>query len=294
MRALGVALMVMAGTVQGAETHRMWVERGWSARDAGRSRECARSFAEATHAAVKERAGQEAIARAGYWTARCAKDGGEKEWRAWSTWVQARFPGSFHARLLEKRPPERAATTPRWKDWVESIILVESGGRPRAISRRGAIGIMQMIPATARTLVPHRFDHDRTIACLLDARCNRRLGERYLDRVLRENDGEWIAALVAYNAGPERAKEWRRAQRGREPIEAIDRIPIRETRNYVARVMSALWRRTHNAGRACATRLDLMNGVWPDLSFSPIRGRSRESATSSDREAVAPRRSVRR
>ena len=294
MRALGVALMVMAGTVQGAETHRMWVERGWSARDAGRSRECARAFAGATHAAVKERAGQEAIARAGYWTARCAKDGGEKEWRTWSTWVQARFPGSFHARLLEKRPPERAATTPRWKDWVESIILVESGGRPRAISRRGAIGIMQMIPATARTLVPHRFDHDRTIACLLDARCNRRLGERYLDRVLRENDGEWIAALVAYNAGPERAKEWRRAQRGREPIEAIDRIPIRETRNYVARVMSALWRRTHNAERACATWLDLMNGVWPRLNFSPIRGRSRESVKNSGQEAVAPRRLVRR
>ena len=64
MRALGVALMVMAGTVQGAETHRMWVERGWLARDAGRSRECARAFAEATHAAVKEQADQEAIARA--------------------------------------------------------------------------------------------------------------------------------------------------------------------------------------------------------------------------------------
>ena len=149
-----------------------------------------------------------------------------------------------------------------------------------------------MIPATARTLVPRRFDHDRTIACLLDAHCNRRLGERYLDRVLRENDEEWIAALVAYNAGPDRATEWRRAQRGREPIEAIDRIPIRETRNYVARVMSALWRRTHNAGRACATWLGLMNGVWPSLSFSPIRGRSRESATNSGQEAVAPRRSV--
>ena len=263
MRALAAAMMVMAGAVQAADTHRTWVERGWTARDAGRSRECARAFAEATHAAVREQAGREAIARAGYWTARCARAGGEKEWRVWSAWVQERFPGSFHARLLEERPPERTAAAPRWNDWVESIILVESGGRPRAVSRRGAIGVMQVIPATARTLVPRRFDHGRTIACLLDARCNRRLGERYLDRMLREHDEEWIAALVAYNAGPDRAKAWRREQRGREPVEAIDRIPIRETRNYVARVMSALWRRTHDSGRACATWLDLLGGVWP-------------------------------
>ena len=263
MRALGAAMMVMASAVQAADAHRMWVERGWSARDAGRFRECARAFADATHAAVKERVGREAIARAGYWTARCAKDGGEKEWRTWSTWVQERFPRSFHARLLEERPPARAATTPRWNDWVESIIEIESGGRPLAISRRGAIGVMQVIPATAKTLVPRRFDDVRTIACLLDARCNRRLGERYFDRMLHEHGEEWIAALVAYNAGPERAKEWRREQWDREPIEAIDRIPIRETRNYVARVMSALWRRTHSPGQACATWLDLVNGVWP-------------------------------
>ena len=50
---------------------------------------------------------------------------------------------------------------------------------------------------------------------------------------------------------------------GRAPIETIDRTPIRETGNYVARVMSALWRRTHNARRGCATWLDLVNGVWP-------------------------------
>ena len=261
--ALGVALMVLAGTVQAFDTHRMLVERGWQARDAGRSRECAAAFADAAHAAVRERAGQEAIARAGYWTARCAKEGGLQEWRTWSTWVQKRFPGSFHARLLEDGPRERARTAPRWNDWVESIILVESGGRPHAVSRRGAIGVMQLIPATASTMVPRGFDHDRTVSCLLDARCNRRLGERYLDRMLREHDEEWIAALVAYNAGPTRAKKWRREQRGRGPVEAIDRIPIRETRNYVARVMSALWERTHGDEGACETWLDLANGAWP-------------------------------
>jgi soluble lytic murein transglycosylase-like protein len=102
---------------------------------------------------------------------------------------------------------------------VRALIQVESGYNARALSRVGAMGLMQLMPATATSLaVGNAYDPDQ----------NLRGGTAYLRRML-DRFGSVELALAAYNAGPEAV-----ARHGGIP-------PYRETRNYVRRIL-ALYR----------------------------------------------------
>ena len=99
---------------------------------------------------------------------------------------------------------------------IRSVIRHESNGHPGAVSHAGAMGLMQLMPGTAKEL---------GVRCAFDPRQNILAGTRYL-RQLRDRFGSWRVALAAYNAGPARAES------GRWP---------RETRRYVDRVLRT-WR----------------------------------------------------
>jgi soluble lytic murein transglycosylase-like protein len=91
------------------------------------------------------------------------------------------------------------------------LVRVESRFHPRARSRAGALGLMQLMPGTARGL-------DRSVRTeerILDPRTNLRLGLRYLRSLIRRYDGDLRLALVAYNRG-ENAVD-RALRRGRDP-----------------------------------------------------------------------------
>lgn len=132
---------------------------------------------------------------------------------------------------------------------VSSALLLavarqESQFDPRAVSPAGARGLMQLMPATAR-LVARELDTGFDLAALLDEPdYNLRLGTHYLARQL-ERFGEPALALAAYNAGPGRVESWLARYgdprgRGRHAlVDWIERIPFRETRNYVQRVLEA-------------------------------------------------------
>ena len=103
---------------------------------------------------------------------------------------------------------------------VLAVIAVESAGREKAVSPAGAVGLMQLIPATAE-----RF----AVADSTDPSQNIRGGVAYLDWLLREFDGDPVLALAGYNAGENAVKA-----HGGVP-------PYAETRGYVPKVLAA-WR----------------------------------------------------
>jgi soluble lytic murein transglycosylase-like protein len=105
---------------------------------------------------------------------------------------------------------------------VKAVIHAESAFNPRAVSSKGAMGLMQLMPATAELMgVDEPFQ----------ARQNVQGGARYL-RALHDRYGSWTHTLAAYNAGPSAVDQYRGVP------------PFAETRQYVKRVLS-YYRRYH-------------------------------------------------
>jgi hypothetical protein len=103
---------------------------------------------------------------------------------------------------------------------VRAMIQVESGYNPSAVSRKGAVGLMQLMPTTASSLaVSNPYDPDENV----------RGGTAYLRRMIDRFEGRLELAVAAYNAGPGAVE-----RHGGIP-------PYRETRDYVRRVL-ALYR----------------------------------------------------
>ena len=100
---------------------------------------------------------------------------------------------------------------------VRAVIVVESGFNPHAVSKRGAVGLMQLLPATARRYgVQNIYDPEQNI----------RAGAHYLSDLLARFDSNLELALAAYNAGEEAVERY-----GRHVP------PFRETLSYVPSVM---------------------------------------------------------
>jgi soluble lytic murein transglycosylase len=128
---------------------------------------------------------------------------------------------------------------------VLALIRQESEFFPNARSSAGALGLMQLMPATARRVATaQKVDYEPSLLTL-DPAYNLQLGTAHLADLLDTFRGSYVLALAAYNAGEGRARQWikqygdpRDAQV--DIVDWIEQIPIEETRNYVQRVMENL------------------------------------------------------
>ena len=118
---------------------------------------------------------------------------------------------------------------------VTSVIKEESNFDIKARSHRGAIGLMQVMPATAMDLCDELEIKNFKPQDLEDPEINIRIGTYYLNKLLKEFDGKKVLALSAYNAGVGKTKNWYRENPLVE-IEIND-IPYKETSEYVESVM---------------------------------------------------------
>lgn len=146
------------------------------------------------------------------------------------------------------------------------------------VSGAGARGILQVMKATAKHICRDykiKCSHDRLLS---DSSYNTMIASAYVADRMAEWSGSYVLALSSYNAGPGRTKQWiaefgdpRRP--GVDPIDWIERIPIEETRRYVAKVLSNIQIYRARLGEKEALRLD------EDLA------RAREASLSTPKQA---------
>ena len=120
---------------------------------------------------------------------------------------------------------------------IYGLIRQESRFVEKAKSGAGAIGLMQLMPATAKWTAKKlgMRNYRRRLVSRVDT--NLMLGTYYLEYILTLFDNQSVLASAAYNAGPSRAKKWQ-SDRSLEGAIYIETIPFKETRNYVKKVMS--------------------------------------------------------
>jgi soluble lytic murein transglycosylase len=118
-----------------------------------------------------------------------------------------------------------------------SLIRSESAFNETARSPAGALGLMQVMPATGKLTAKRIGMSGFKTASLLTAEDNVMIGSAYLRDMLDRFDGNLAMAAAAYNAGPHRVKTWRPQQDCIEADIWVDTIPFTETRRYVRNVL---------------------------------------------------------
>lgn len=129
---------------------------------------------------------------------------------------------------------------------VLAVIKQESAFDAKVSSPAGAMGLMQLMPSTARPLAKElgvkKLQEKKLVS---DPGFNVRLGRLYLEKLIDRFNGSYIMAVAAYNAGPSRVRDWvilygDPRLPGTDAIDWVENIPFNETRNYVQRVMENL------------------------------------------------------
>jgi len=154
-----------------------------------------------------------------------------------------RYPLPYQATFEEFSSTARIAST-----WAYGIARSESLFMRDVKSHAGAVGLMQLMPATGRDVAKAIKLPYSGLATLVDPTSNIRLGTTYLGQMAKRYGGNQVPATAAYNAGPHRVDRWLPQDGTIDARIWIENIPFNETRKYVKRVLAAQaifhWRMT--------------------------------------------------
>jgi soluble lytic murein transglycosylase len=120
---------------------------------------------------------------------------------------------------------------------LAAVAKQESRFSPTVRSPVGAVGLLQLMPATAEELMGRPLAAEE----LEDPALNASLGARYLRGLLQRWQGNGLLAVASYNAGPNAVAGWIDARLADAPELWVEAIPFPETRLYVKKVMGNLW-----------------------------------------------------
>lgn len=124
-------------------------------------------------------------------------------------------------------------------NWVYALARQESAFQSDARSHRGAFGLLQLLPSTARETAQQAGLSFNGVTTLLNPSANIRLGSAHLSSLLERFDNNRILATAAYNAGAHRVSEWIDDQsRELDSDIWVETMPYHETRRYVRNVMA--------------------------------------------------------
>lgn len=146
--------------------------------------------------------------------------------------LDLRFPLPYRTPVLDSA--RRDGVDPAW---IYAIMRQESIFQPDARSRAGALGLMQLMPATGRQVARELNTPLGRSSALYQPDTNIRFGTRYLRSMLDSLQGNPLLATAAYNAGPGRVRSWLPERGSIEADLWAETIPFSETRQYVQRVL---------------------------------------------------------
>lgn len=183
--------------------------------------------------------------------------------------LEKRFPLAHHELVVNTARQQRINPA-----WAFAIIRQESAFTHDARSHAGALGLMQLLPRTARQVARSlriRFRRDN----LLNASTNVRLGINYLKSVKDKFSGNDVLATAAYNAGPHRVSRWL-PDEGIVPADIwIENVPFKETRDYLKRVMTYTVIYEQRLGHRPTPLLERMLPVLPGVSEISARNKKK-------------------
>ncbi|MCW9023433.1 MAG: transglycosylase SLT domain-containing protein [Gammaproteobacteria bacterium] len=147
--------------------------------------------------------------------------------------LEMRFPLAYQKQILAQAKKQEINPA-----WAFAVIRQESAFTSDARSHAGALGLMQLMPRTAKRMaqslrIPIRGRHT-----ILNSNTNIKLGVKYLRKVNDVYDGHPVLATAAYNAGGRNVKRWLPEQTTLPADIWIELVPFNETRKYMKRVLT--------------------------------------------------------
>ncbi len=164
---------------------------------------------------------------------------------------------------------------PTWKPFdgflidralIYALIRQESRFNPKAKSWAGARGLMQIMPATARSVARIARLRYRNKRKLFDPEFNLTLGQRYIQMLLENPYIKYdlFFTMTAWNGGPGNLRNWRRKTNDlNDPLFFIESLPSRETRNFIEHTLANLWIYRHRFGQPQPSLKAIAAGEWP-------------------------------
>lgn len=142
-----------------------------------------------------------------------------------------------------------------------ALMRQESGFNPMARSSAGARGLMQIMPATAKTIskIRHRDQ-------LFKPQYNIDLAQRYVNKLMQSSqvDRNLFFFTAAYNAGPGNLARWqKKVEYGDDPLLFIESMPVKETRDFTERVLTNYWIYRKQFNQSTPSLDKIVNKAWP-------------------------------
>lgn len=189
--------------------------------------------------------------------------------RDWNI-VDLRFPLLYQKEVLRESSSQGIAPA-----WILGVMRRESAFDESAVSSAKALGLMQLMPQTARGVAKKLGIKVRKRDAILHPDTNIQLGSAYLREMYNRFSGNYVQATAAYNAGPHRIPKWL-PDKEIHADQWVESIPFNETRKYVRAVMAYTTIYDHKLSQQALQQqssgkrlLDRIEPVKPSLAKNP-------------------------
>jgi soluble lytic murein transglycosylase-like protein len=190
-----------------------------------------------------------------------------------AAWDQRHKIAGYDGAMYPLPPWQPAAGFTLDKALVYGFMRQESAFNPKARSYVGAMGLMQLMPQTAR-IVAARLAPEAQGGNPYDPSINMSLGQAYIGSLLGDVDNNLVRTAAGYNGGPGNVMRWDKAlNASADPLLYVASIPLNETRDFVQRVLANYWMYQIRLGQPTPSLDQIAAHEWP--RYSPQDGAKR-------------------